>query len=299
VATKYPDAEFDPLGEQIQPRMVSHDIVCLHTMAGTFDGTDKDFHKNGYHGLESHFGLAGDGRLKQWQDLDFQADSNFDGNHRVISIETADTGETFPQWDHDGPNVPPWTDAQLKVLIKLVGWLCDQFDIPRELIPDTRPGRRGIAYHRLGVPGNFPPPFTGLVDGGELWTELPKGRGKVCPGDARINQIHDVIMPGIFDTDLFPALDHDQHREILRLARTLEERSKKTFPQISGQNGGRLREVVIAGRALVDAQTTGLVNGAILDGIRRPSPDRPDRGSLREPFKDLIRAALAEAGNDG
>jgi hypothetical protein len=182
------------------------------------------------------------------------------------------------------------------------------------LVADSRPDRRGIAYHRQGIPGNFGPPFTGLVDGGELWTRLHKGRGKVCPGDARITQLRDEIMPALRgETELFPALDRDQQREILRLARTLDERDKHTFPEICGD--GRLREVVFAGRALlgasgevspgadVAAQMTGVVDGAVLDGLRRPSPERPDRGALRGPLADVFREALARStdttGDDG
>jgi hypothetical protein len=168
-------------------------------MAATFDGTDRGFHDNGYHGLESHFGVAGSGRIKQWQDLDFQADANFDGNHRCISIETADKGETFPQWA--GSDVPAWTAAQIDTLVGVVRWLCDTFDIPKVLVPDSKPGRRGIAYHRLGIPhSTHKPDAPGgpwLGPGGELWTELPKGLGKVCPGDRRIAQLKDVVIPRV------------------------------------------------------------------------------------------------------
>jgi hypothetical protein len=301
VATIYPDAEFDEIGGREQARrMHDHDIVCLHTMAVEFDVVDRNVHQDGYGGIGAHFGVTGDGRVKQWRDLDFRSQANLDGNHRVISIETADTGAPFPDWDHDGSDVPAWSDAQIDAIVDLVGWLCDHFDIPKDLIPDSLPGRRGVAYHRLGIRGDFPPPFTGLVAGGEVWSG---STGKVCPGDRRITQIHDVIMPGLHGgAELFPALDREQQREVLRLARKLDARDKKTFPDVSGD--GRLREVVVAGRALLGSSSavslgadagpriSGLVNGAILDGLRRPSADRPDRGALRGPFKAVFRAAL-------
>jgi hypothetical protein len=302
--------------------MARHDIVCLHTMAGTFTWTDDWFHENGFGGTESHFGLAGSGRLKQWQDLDFSADANYDGNYRCISIETADRGEAFPDWS--GSDVPPWTDAQLDVLVALVGWLCDRYDIPRELVPDSRPGRRGIAYHRQGIPPWKDP-------AGELWTKLPNGNGKVCPGDNRVAQIHEVILPRLKGVDAgnpFPALDPDEQRAALRLARKLEVRSRSTFPDISGE--GRLAELVqglqvlrgasgngagtpaaatatddgagAAGATVTAAATTArteawfteVFRGAVLDGLRRPSPARPDRGGLRGPLKNLFRQVLAE-----
>jgi hypothetical protein len=223
MATLYPKAKFDPLGPQTEPRLRTPDIVCLHTMAATFDGTDRDFHAAGYGGLESHFGVAGDGRLKQWQDLEFQADANFDGNHRCISIETADRGEMFPTWS--GSDVPAWTDAQLDVIVALVRWLCDTFDIPKELVSDAKPGRRGIAYHRMGVPHS-----TGSPDapggpwhgpGCELWTHPEKGRGKVCPGNRRIAQLKEIVIPrvqGSGEEDMpLNANDVQQIRDAVRL----------------------------------------------------------------------------------
>jgi hypothetical protein len=223
MATLYPDAEFDPLGPQTEPRMAAHDIVCLHTMAATFAGTDSGFHANGYGGLESHFGISGSGRVKQWQDLDFQADANFNGNPRVISIETADKGEMFPAWS--GSDVPPWTDAQLDQIVPLVRWLCDTFDIPKQLVPDSKPGRRGIAYHRLGVPHSTHDPNAPggpwLGPGGELWTHPEKGLGKVCPGDRRIAQLKEIVIPRVQGSgeDDMPLNSNDiqQIRDAVRL----------------------------------------------------------------------------------
>jgi hypothetical protein len=61
------------------------------------------------------------------------------------------------------------------------------------LCPDSRPGSRGIAYHRQGCDGDFEPfDFGGRVVGGELWTI---SYGKVCPGDNRIHQLINLIIP--------------------------------------------------------------------------------------------------------
>jgi hypothetical protein len=195
MATVYPFAEFDPLGEQTEPAMLRHDIVCLHTMDNVFDDIDRAFHAGGFVGIESHFGVAGDGRLKQWQDLEFQADANADGNPRCISIETADRGEDFPKWV--GGDVPPWTDAQIDVIVPLVRWLCETFDIPKELVPDSKHDRRGIAYHRLGVPHSTGNPDSPggpwLRPGCEQWSSGPKS----CPGDRRIAQLKEIIIPRV------------------------------------------------------------------------------------------------------
>jgi N-acetylmuramoyl-L-alanine amidase len=121
--TRYSKATWRPLGEQTQPRMKRHDIICLHTMVGTLTGTDRMFKNNGYSGTESHFGIGGkwgdgrDGEVLQWQDTEFQADANLDGNHRIISIET---GDNFPKKAAD---IEPWTPKQLEALAQLIAYL--------------------------------------------------------------------------------------------------------------------------------------------------------------------------------
>lgn len=184
MAAKYPHARWRPLGPQTQPRMTAYDIVCLHTMVGSLTGTDAYFRQSGYGGNESHFGVGHDGETFQWQDLDYSADANYRGSRHIISIETADTGAGFPKWNlNDGAQVPTWTPAQVDRLADLVAWLCRTYNIPPTLITDSKPGRRGIGYHRLGVPGY-------VVAGGELWSTA---RGKVCPGTRRIAQIPTVV----------------------------------------------------------------------------------------------------------
>lgn len=188
----YPSATYRPLERtQRQPKMTRHDIVCLHTMVGNLTGTDGMFHRNGWGGTESHFGIGGkwadgrDGEVIQWQDTTFTADANLDGNHRVLSIETGDNAPRTPA------EIPPWTDRQLDSIVKLVAWLCRTYDIPAVLIPDSKPGRRGIGYHRLGCQhsgGTHPPGF--LQPGGEHWSS---SLGKECPGPARIAQMPHIV----------------------------------------------------------------------------------------------------------
>ena len=199
---KYPGARWDPLGTQTEPRMKSHDILCFHTMVGSLAGTSSMFHANGYGGTESHFGVGeskSQGML-QWQDLMYQADANLDGGHRVTSIETADYGGVFGKWNtNDASKVPAWTSDQLDMLVALTvwwckksthancpsTWKCHQSGVPCILIPDTKPGRRGIGFHRQGCKPN-------VVTGGELWS---LAYGKVCPAAKREAQLKTIIIP--------------------------------------------------------------------------------------------------------
>lgn len=202
MAVKYPDAEWRPLGTQAEPRMTSHNIICLHTMVGYLTSTDAMFKQNGFTGTESHFGIGGkwggdvangyDGKVFQWQDLDFSADANLEGNPEVISIETADNA---PQ---SASNIAAWTPKQLDAIVKLVAWLCKKYSIPPIVIQDTKPDRRGIAYHRQGCEHgdglNSHPGY--LVSGGRRWSV---SKGKECPGTARIKQISSIIIPRVQD----------------------------------------------------------------------------------------------------
>lgn len=181
---RMPGVKYVPLGRQTQPRMRSHDIVCIHTMVGSLDGTESMFKQGGYTGTESHFGTSGSGETRQWQDTDYTADANYRGSSTVISIENADHGPEFPRWNTAGDNVPPFTPAQIEANAQIIAWAHKEHGIPIALIPDTKPGRRGVGYHAQGVPGN------GLVPGGVSWS---KARGKVCPGRKRIAQIPQII----------------------------------------------------------------------------------------------------------
>lgn len=249
-------AHWDPLGPQTQARLTRHDVVIVHTMAGTFAGTDTFFHQNGYGGTESHFGIKGDGFAKQWQDLDFRADANLDANDRAISIETADRGESFPAWS--GSDVPPWTEAQLDKLVLIIRWCCDHYQIPAQLVPNSVDGHRGIAYHRQGIDGNFGPPFPGRQGVGERWST---STGKPCPGDRRIRQLIDIVIPRVRGEE--------------------DDMTEKELATAYGRDP--LRPVV-----------KSLMQGALLDGLRERTDAHPDRGVLREPFKELLREVLDE-----
>jgi hypothetical protein len=180
-----------PLGTQTQAKMARHDIICVHTMVGYLFSTDIMFHKDGFTGVESHFGIGGvwgsdasrklDGVIYQWQDDMYRADANLDGNHRLLSIETADNAPKFAK------DIVRWTPKQAEAMVGLIAELCKKFDIPPVLVPDSKSTRRGLAYHAQGIPPN-------LVAGGEKWSNA---NGKECPGDVRIKQFKEEIIPAV------------------------------------------------------------------------------------------------------
>ena len=200
-----PEASWKPLGKQKEPAMTGHDLVIVHTMVGYLHSTDTMFRAGGYDGTESHYGIGGrwgsdasrdlDGVIWQWQDRGRQADANLAANPTAISIETADNAPVR------AADIARWTPAQAEALVTLLtwecsaeahagcpsSWTCHGRGIPASLVPDSRPGRRGVAYHRQGVD-----PWR--VSGGQRWSP---SRGKECPGPARITQLTSEIIPAV------------------------------------------------------------------------------------------------------
>lgn len=178
------------LGPQQQPAMHQKDIICFHTMVGFLTTTFAMFKQSGFTGTESHFGVGGkwgidradglDGAVWQFQDTDFTADANFRGSWHILSVEFADNAPRLAS------GIEPMTPAQVSAAVELFADLCLLYDIPPVLVPDTKVGRRGLAYHFQGVPPN-------LVHDGELWSAA----GHECPGPARIHQIKTEIIPKI------------------------------------------------------------------------------------------------------
>ena len=162
------------VGEHGRWPMKAYDIVCAHTIVG-HDPADA-----------AHFSTGNDGLISQSRDTKFQSAANWDGNHRIIAIENEDTP---PGWN----NQLDFTEAQIEAIAEIIVWCHKTHGIPIVPCPDSRPGSRGIAYHRQGIDGNFDPyAYPGRVKGGELWS---KHFGKMCPGDRRIKTLLEEIIP--------------------------------------------------------------------------------------------------------
>jgi hypothetical protein len=157
--------------------------LCWHTAVGGGLSTWNYFNRDDV-GVYSHGVVCGiwgsdagqdvDGLALQMADTDYRAAANLNGNYRVISWETGDNA-TRP--------IQPWTPAQCETIVRIMVDANRLDGIPLTLVPDSKPGRRGICYHRQGVD-----PYR--VDGGELWSS---SYGKDCPTDARIQQLPGLI----------------------------------------------------------------------------------------------------------
>lgn len=161
--------EWRPLGPETEPT-ITPTVLIFHTMVGYLRSTENMFKVNGYQGVESTFGVGGpwdgdalDGAVWQWQEINHQADAQFDGNAYANSIETSDGGD---------PN-RPWSPKQVQSLTDLLVWWCKATGNPCVLVKN--PTDKGVGYHR-----QF-----------KVWNYADHD----CPGDVRLKQLLEVIIP--------------------------------------------------------------------------------------------------------
>lgn len=181
----YPGAKWRPIGVNFTDRKRSRtDFIAIHSSASEASSLYGWF-TNPRAGASSHLHLPYDGLkgLEQYIDLDKISWATGEGNGRSVSIEVAGVPSSKPN--------EPFTDAQVDGLVEIVAFLARRYSIPLVAMKSSAAGERGVGWHRLGVDGNFPSlpsPLAGRRQrgGGERWSSA---RGKVCPGDARIEQI--------------------------------------------------------------------------------------------------------------
>ena len=171
------------------------------------------------------------------------APANYQGNSTLFS------------WESQGglgadANSGLWDAGQLRRAAYILVWLHQTRGIPLEVMSSSLRSQRGQGYHRLGID-----PWR--VSGGERWST---SRGKVCPGNARVNQV----------------------AEITNLARAMVGSGPIVGPVTPVGNGGSVKnwlEQGDTGAAVTELQT--LLRGAgwalDADGVFGPLTDKAVR----------------------
>jgi hypothetical protein len=154
-----------------------------------------------------HFYVAKDGRIYQYIDTDFQAWATRDGNASMIAVET--------QGGVNDPQGEPWTAAQLASLAGIARFAHVTEGVPLRLMQSSRTSERGLGWHRLGCDPVRAP-------GGELWSSA---YGKVCPGDAKIAQMPEVLRLALGSEDDMPSADEVADALLNRVI-TMPDKSK-------------------------------------------------------------------------
>lgn len=162
-----------------------------------------------------HFYVARDGHIYQYIDTDFQAWATRDANPTAIAVETQG-GVTNSQGE-------PWSDAALLSLARIAKWANETEGIPLRLMTSSLATEKGLGWHRLGCD-----PYR--VSGGELWSSA---YGKVCPGDAKIAQMPEVLRLALESEDDMPSADEVVDALLGRVL-TLPDKSKARLDTLLG-----------------------------------------------------------------
>lgn len=178
---RMPGAIWNPLPENsFQPYIVPTQVI-LHTAVDKPGSTNlqRYFARTDIR-FESHFWVALDGIITQMMDTEVRADANRRANLRpdgtgAVSIETEDEGD---------PVGIPWTEAQLDSIVDIIRWMNETHGVP--MIETANPSASGVGYHSMwGAPSDWTPSV-----------------GKTCPGQTRINQFREVILPRLLEEEV-------------------------------------------------------------------------------------------------
>jgi len=175
---RYPSAEWAPVAWMNALRHTRKTQLTVHITAGENDPRTIATWRNGQAG--ANFVIFRDGRTVQLADSACKSAADYGATH-TISVECV---------GKDGP----LTAAQVAALKRLILNAHELDGVPLRLAATSSDA--GIGWHRLGVDGNFPHGrLAGRLQRSPLGVKTSGARGKACPTDAVIDQIHDQILP--------------------------------------------------------------------------------------------------------
>lgn len=130
----------------------------------------------------AHFYNPLSARIRQHQEIHHKAYSDGQANGYAVGVEHQDNGREMPL-----------SASQIDDDARLFAHLVTHYGLPNRIA--TTGNTQGLAWHRLGIKGNFPPydpsdrkTWTGSQTG-QNWSD---SYGKVCPWNTRIDQIDDI-----------------------------------------------------------------------------------------------------------
>lgn len=182
--------------------------ILLHTAVDPRGDTDlHGYFARGDVGAESHFyihsnpGSPLDGVIEQFMDTERKANANAAADAWAISVETEDNSAA------KGSDIDGLTPAALRSYVRLCRWLLDTHPtISRRVCTGSKlPAAEGLGYHSM--------PMRERWDGqrGGVWLNTWTGyQGKTCPGDRKVRQFHDEIVPAVLDGTQPPAKEWDE-----------------------------------------------------------------------------------------
>lgn len=171
--------------------------IILHTFVDPAGRTDM----GGYLDREDvparvQFVIHRDGEIVQLMDANRRGAASGAADSRAISVETEDDSSAR------GSDVLGLTDAQVEAFIRLCEWAMATYPtIPRRsCTAPTGPGADGIGFHSQPMRERWEyRQSNGIWH--NSWTSF---QGKICPGDRKVDQYYNVIMPRLLGNTPVP-----------------------------------------------------------------------------------------------
>lgn len=176
---RLPGSVWDPirLRSRLSNRVVRVTIHTAWSSSSDIYGPGK-----GPGGTYAHFYNPSAGKIRQHQLMHRKAYADLEGNGSTIAIE-----------HEDGRRAVPLTDSQIENAAQVFAYAVNNYGVPNRIA--TWNDTRGLAWHRLGIKGNF-----GKFDRNNILTwcgyqtgiRFSTAFGKTCPTDPRILQIREI-----------------------------------------------------------------------------------------------------------
>lgn len=160
-------------------RRKTTDGVVIHSTGSAAATSQFRWFNNPKARASSHIHISVAGVIEEYVPSDLIAWCQGQGNARLLSIET--------QGDGKGP----FSEAQLEAIAFVIAQWQMRYGFPLRLMQSSSKAEKGIGWHRLGVPPSRWVSGVGwLLKGNEKWSSAV---GKICPGDARIAQMPEIV----------------------------------------------------------------------------------------------------------
>jgi hypothetical protein len=189
--SRYPEARqriLHPENERA-PLMVPRSVI-LHTAVDAVGPTDlAAYFDREDVGARCHFFIHNDGQVDQLLDTNRAGAASGKADAWAISVETEDDSHRL------GSNVNALTRAQVSAFIFLCEWACvEHSTIPRRrCTASDGPGAHGIGYHSQPMRERW----EHKLSNGVWFNPWTSAQGKVCPGDKKVRQYEDEIIPAL------------------------------------------------------------------------------------------------------
>ena len=127
--------------------------------------------------------------FEQYVDTAWRANADLEGNDATLSVET--------QGGMKSADTQMWDISQLLRMAELFAWARKTHGLKNQMATSSRwdSSSHGLAWHRLGVDGNFPalPNICAGRNQRGGGMKYSRSRGKLCPGCGKIKQIGQVF----------------------------------------------------------------------------------------------------------